>query len=113
MIWEPEINLMSGPYGIDDPSLARNLQEYKTQPPIALQYTGLKDKKGKEIYEGDIVKNHIGLEIVVYQAPEFVKKRSVSKKNWGTFILAETENQFDDVIGNIYENKDLLSGVEQ
>jgi len=68
-----------------------------------MQFTGLKDKNKKEIYEGDIIK--WGKEI---RKVEFMKGGffGFKGKTWDMFLGDYTDNY--GVIGNIYENKDLL-----
>ncbi len=71
---------------------------------IVMQYTGLKDKNGKEIYEGDIVIYNDDLYIVDFGYAGF----KLLDKNG---IQQQFQNDFGniEVIGNIYENPELLN----
>ena len=75
---------------------------------ILMQFTGLLDKNGKEIYEGDIVNYdnksfHNGLNGLV----EWVGSGFYIAKHIPIFKIVEKFKDFE-VIGNIYENPELL-----
>jgi len=82
--------------------------EDKNQEMDIMQYTGLKDKNGVEIYESDLVKTEKGIfqltidcfgpELSGYDNGDYYYGDVSEYHNWNEF----------EVIGNIYENPDLL-----
>lgn len=79
-----------------------------------LRYTGLKDKNGKEIYEGDIVRKRSYFQgsyldfykRIVYHEDGF---RLEDTDKFGGKSLLASHLDIIEVIGNIYENGELLS----
>jgi len=67
---------------------------------IVMQYTGLKDKKGKEIYEGDILKGQKENHLVEWNDKLLQWNTDKSLMLWGLSPL--------EVIGNFYENPKLI-----
>ena len=75
-----------------------------------MQYTGLKDKNGKEIYEGDIILNKNGLKVFIEWNDLDAKFHCYDKSHryHDTWTLGHFSTDSPKVIGNIYENPELL-----
>lgn len=86
-----------------------NSQYYKEYK--FMQYIGLRDKTGKKIYEGDIVKitgsKEIDIGKVIYEYNGFIVDVMNMDRFYGRVPLLE---KFTEVIGNIYEDSELLGG---
>lgn len=75
---------------------------------IIRQYTGLKDRNGKEIYEGDVVEwDSFRFEIVWDQEMAQLKHKRIDPNGHDDYFELGN-NEAQEVIGNIHENPELL-----
>ena len=75
-----------------------------------MQYTGIKDKNDKEIYEGDILffRDENTKYVVVWQDTAFIIKSIEIRKYSEEMCWLDDTEICCEIVGNIYENKNLL-----
>ena len=82
--------------------------EYESIP--IMQFTGLQDKTGRDIYEGDIVK-HSGIicKVVYGKKGACFSLFDVRLGETDLYVITELSSRYMEVIGNEFENPELLT----
>ena len=110
--WNPSRNMMLSWDNIKFKKFLVNLEKDTADRLVFMQYTGQDDKDGVEIYEGDIVKksnfDKHGYEVYWHLFTACWRLRHPHRSGF-TGISKGDMALMCEVIGNIYENKELLN----
>ncbi len=120
--WDKKLKIMKTIFLVNskgvfiDISIGKHRQHVNNHV-VLMQYTGLKDKNGKEIYEGDIITSpeckHPYQVIYCYGSfdinwPKCCKHCAKGDASHGSLYEMLAFDEGTEVIGNIYENPELL-----
>lgn len=112
--WDKKGKKMFKVMSIDWEDIGQMVKDFENKPyffdnVVLLQFTGLKDKNGIEIYEGDIVRYKTVSKKWSYGDIRFDNGGFIFiYKNGGYEDLRSELGKSFEVIGNVFENKDLL-----
>lgn len=97
--------IVAGPVDADEDYIG--LGEWSSVDPETVgQYTGLKDRNGKEIYEGDL----LDISDRVFPQEVDMDDGCYGTDEFALYELVRCKNRTIEVIGNRWDNPDLLEG---
>ena len=120
LVHETDLDILKNIFHIDfmdkeigPPPIIYNIGRYNDN--VLMQFTGLKDKNGKEIYESDIVKKLWGINGLVTPAIDTYRTHIITFHQEANQILWMLDNCYNrwkghevEIIGNIFETPELL-----
>lgn len=120
-VWDKILKKMFyGKLEVFDDSIGFRFGHFEDDEPIFMQSTGLKDKNGKKIFEGDIVKfyrnlRHINAEVEIYKGRPIIRAYN-SLEEYSKDISYMSVELYDfmqvEVVGNIHQNIELVANKD-
>ena len=93
---------------LNDPVMNDHISVYPNEIEL-MQSTGLVDKEGTEVFEGDILKSNKYITRVFYEKGAYcVKFRQTPNTTVTMNVISFIEKYKTKIVGNIYENPELL-----
>ena len=106
-------NIVKEPDGLYIRDIKENVMVYIDDESTICQCTGLKDKNGKLIWENDIIKCKFGIAVAVWDKSEWrikLVKDNIWRKDLHYWVVED--NQRTEVVGNIFDNPELLESED-
>lgn len=92
--------------GFSDWNMPKPLEFFEVYEDTVGQYTGLKDKNGKKIYEGDIYR--ISSKDIFYLVEQYENKIIGKQIKRNDYISLYYSKENIEIVGNKYDNPELL-----
>src|SRR5215467_12946403 len=107
--WNKVAKTMGDPFTLQVAIGSRKWEGVETSEVEYMQFTGVLDKNGKEIYEGDILIDH---DISPDRDNKRVIKNFLQSSFWIYEDIFNTGKNPYEVVGNLYENPELLNQAQ-
>lgn len=105
-------NIVKEPDGLYIRRIKKNVMAYIDDESTICQCTGLKDKNGKLIWEKDIIRCKLGKVIVLWDEAQWKVKKCDEVFIWYKDLYFWVSDRSTEVIGNIFDNPELLESEE-
>lgn len=109
-VWNPETETMTYNVGLD------SISEYADETLVKMQQTGLKDRRGNNVYEADVIMDNVGIGVVKYEVKRGgYRVKYVNRTGMAKWLIDFMDEEFKrlEVIGNRFMTPELLKQEEE